>query len=144
MSERAREVDEAPARQAVAEYLRELGASDAALVQEMVEQILARARLRVADTGGEELKRRAIEETLRRVDRELDHAFGPGRMDPHALAGVRAAMMLGAAEFPVDAGLRGVEVSAESRVNLLAVLPRPFPEEIPQPLVHQHFEFLGD
>lgn len=141
MSDPRAEAEDA-ARKKVTAYLMRLGLRDDDLIQGIVDYCLYRARRRVAHSGHEELPRRAIEEAMRKVDKAIAHAFGADYADPRNLARIRVALEVGRVDFPLETLLRGGEILPESRDALLSVLPQATPQEAPQPLVEQRFEFF--
>lgn len=131
------------AEDAVRSYLRQLGFGVAAS-EAWVPLCLAKARKRVGRRSSalEELRRRAVEDAQRRLDRALGHLLGFEADDLPNLARARAALLLDGAGFPKDNLLTGEPVPPEAVSALAVHLPTATPPESPLPMAHQTFSFL--
>ncbi|WP_221047415.1 hypothetical protein [Methylogaea oryzae] len=131
------------AEDAVRGYLQQLGFGVAA-IDSVVPLCLAKARKRVGrgPAAVEELRRRAVEDAQRRLDRALGHLLGFEADDLSNLARARAALFLDGVGFPKDNLLSGQPVSPEAVSALAAHLPTATPPEAPLPMKHQTFSFI--
>lgn len=131
------------AEDAVRGYLRHLGFG-AAAIDAVVPLCLAKARKRVGrgPSAVEELRRRAVEDVQRRLDRSLGHLLGFDADDLPNLARARAALLLDGVGFPKDNLLSGQPVPAEAASVLAAHLPTATPPEAPLPMAAHTFSFI--
>lgn len=113
-------------------YLRRLGLTDAALIQQVAEDCLERARRRAAPGSESELLRRALEEAQRRFNQALSAALDikPAEGERH-LAAARAAFLLRSQPLPADDLFRSPTDPHDWTVALAKAMPHNTPPESP-------------
>ncbi len=132
------------ARQRVTAYLRSLGLQDGPELQQLIEECLHQARLKVAKRAGEEFSRRAIEAAKRRYEQWLTQAVQFKKpLPPQGLARVQTSLQANLARL--GGGLRfGEPLSPEQIETLRSGCPQATPRETPLAMPVQKLKFFLD
>ena len=119
-------------------YLGRLGLTDVALMRQVAEECLERARRRAAPGSESELLRRSLEEAQRRFNHALGTALDIRQgHDERSLAAARAAFLLRSDALPADELFRSPDGPHDWAEALSRALPQSTPPEAPLEM-HQH------
>lgn len=124
-------------------YLRRLQFQDPELIARLASDCLQHARRRVGRDDPDEWLRRALEEVQRRLDQALARALGLNlAREPAAVAGVRAALLLGRARIRADELFLGQPVDPAILAVLEGARPLATPPEAPATMPTQKLSFV--
>ena len=127
-------------KKSVTTYLKQLGLKDPALLQTLSEELMYRAKRRVAsDAPDEEVLRLALDEAQRRIDNAIMQTLNLSGKEIQPIAAVRAALMLN--DESSDFLFRSEDDHAERIAKLQASLPTATPPEAHLEMEEQPISF---
>jgi hypothetical protein len=145
LEESAVERQEVFARARLLEYLTELGIADSSRAGEFVDDLIAASRKKISIRATDELLRHALEEALKRFDKEVGRVFDLPVGDRRLISSARAAAILDR-DFRLDPVVFSSEGDAavvqELRDTGAASLPLATPPESALTMEEQHISFM--